>query len=374
MEEMKNIVSLLIIFRKVLLKYYRKAFSCIQLQAQESVKENFKHVMQKLDRPKGKIARAFDWIVRTGRVNVQQRGLIRWKINVFPIIKPKNLLYWNKDRVFIIKSLKTFSENFYFRLKTQAFAKFKIFSIKFNQLLSKQKRIKNKILSLDVFFKSHLKSRLILWKKTTTWLKKLKEKFRLISKLFLKNFQKSFDNFRAEEYYYESYYIETVVKTDKVTKNFKILIKPVCHVESYDIHSSDPAYRAVSRNLSHFIKRRKLECFKIWKKFIISNKISVQSISSFLQGTKKSNYNLTSSQLSKLKRLLIQFSLIQEKISQMPEKCLTTWSGKAQTSLLKTLKFKIIVNKLQKGRQNLQISYNKWKFYQKSFHLFTDTE
>ena len=192
--------------------------------------------------------------------------------------------------------------------------------------------------------------------------------------MFLKNFQKSFDNFRAEEYYYESYYIETVVKTDKVTKNFKILIKPVCHVESYDIHSSDPAYRAVSRNLSHFIKRRKLECFKIWKKFIISNKISVQSISSFLQGTKKSNYNLTSSQLSKLKRLLIQFSLIQEKISQMPEKCLTTWSGKAQTSLLKTLKFKIIVNKLQKGRQNLQISYNKWKFYQKSFHLFTDTE
>jgi hypothetical protein len=374
MEEIRNAFWWFLIIKKISLKFLKIGFNRIKSFSVLVKKTRMKKFFKKVSRDKGKIAWIMNWIFRTGRINVQQRGFIRWKINVFPLLRPRHLMFKNSEKFLVLKSFLSVSNLFLTKLKFTYLSTWKDVVMKSKQLKFKENQIKSKLLSLFIFFNNRLSTGLNHWKKWSVRQGRIKEKFRLIKKLFLKNFQKSFDNFCSEEYYYESYYIETVVRTDKITKSFKIMQKPVSQIEFHDIHFYDPAYRAVSRNLNHFLKKKKSFFLKIWKKAVLVERISSQSLAFYLQGSQTQRYQLDTSTLTKLKKLLIQFSLIQSRRSEMPEKCLTTWAAKSHLNLLKTLKFKILVEKTQKLYSNLRVFLNKWKLFQKSFHMFTDIE
>ena len=372
MNETRTVFFLFLTLERVLLKSKKTAFKDIKEEAEVRKRYRKKECLRELGSRKGKIARIVLWMIKTGGINVQQRGFLRWKFNVFTIITPQRELYINADRFSILRSIVTIPKNFYRQMLITMINRWKktVFSIKVHE--------KRKNFGLNLMI--HCTNRqLYLWfqklMEYSKWLLRLKLKLRYINRIFLRNFQKPFENFKLLGYYYEDYVIETVVKKDKVTKNFKIMHKPATQLEYYDLKTYDPAFRAVCRNMGHFLKRKKNLYFRTWKFFTETQRKSIEALQGFLQDSKKTEkFKLGSEKLRMLKKLLIEFCVIQEKVCQMPENCIARWSEKAHIKALKEIKFKILTLRSQRLDQKKKLFFASWKQAVEYSHAFTDLE
>lgn len=362
MNETRMVFYLFLALEKLVLRNYKKSFVNIRKYAIKKKVQEKNRVLNKLGKKKGKIARVSLWIIKTGGINVQQRGFLRWKFNVYPIVRPQSLLYINADRYAIIRSIVTVPKHFYRQVLIKFFNKWKSIKI-YSQLQKKINNHKRVLLYSNLcIFHKNFSVFVNLWRNYCKKMRLLSLKMKYINRIFLKKLQKPFENLKFYGYYYEDYVIETVVKKDKVTKHFKIMYKPSTQIEYYDLKTYDPAFRAVCRNLGHFIKRRKVFFFRIWRSFTETHKKSLESLQGFIQDSKNiEKFKLNSDQLRKLKRLLIEFCVIQEKICQMPENCIARWSEKAHIRALKELKFKILTIRNQRIDQRKKLFFTFWK-------------
>lgn len=362
MNETRMVFYLFLALEKLALGEYKQAFVSIKKHAIREKNKVKNQILSKFGKKKGKIARASLWIIKTGGINVQQRGFLRWKFNVFPIVRPKSLLYINADRYAILRSIITIPKYFYRQALIKFFNKWK--SLKLYLQIQKKKDSHKRFFLYSAFsvFHKNFSASLHVWRSYCTKMRVLSLKMKYINRIFLKKLQKPFETLKFYGYYYEDYVIETVVKKDKVTKHFKIMHKPTTQIEYYDLKTYDPAFRAVCRNLGHFIKRHKVFFFRIWRVFTETHKKSLESLQGFIQDSKSlEKFKLNSDQLRKLKRLLIEFCVIQEKICQMPENCIARWSEKAHIRALKEIKFKILTIRSQRLDQKKKLFFTFWK-------------
>lgn len=372
MNETRIVFFLFLTLERALLKSKKGAFDGVKEEAEDKKKCKKRECLRELGSRKGKIARIVLWMIKTGGINVQQRGFLRWKFNIFPIVRPQRELYINVDRFSIVRSIVTIPKNFYRHVLVTIINRWKkiVFSIK---VFEKRKNFG--INSVAYYFNKQLNRWFQKWRDYNKWLLRLNLKLRYINRIFLRNFQKPFENFKLLGYYYEDYVIETVVKKDKVTKNFKIMHKPATQLEYYDLKTYDPAFRAVCRNMGHFLKRKKNFFFRIWKFFTETQRKSFETLQGFIQDSKNiQKFKLSSDKLRILKKLLIEFCVIQEKVCQMPENCIARWSEKAHIKALKEIKFKILTLRSQRLDQKKKLFFASWKQVVEYSNTFTDLE
>ena len=361
MEKTKSCLLLGLILKKILRKQYSQGFTTLHTNAKNIKEMVFKNIMQNNKRlQQGKLMRCFRWILYTGRINLDQRALWRWKIQVFPLTQHKVSLMVYKDKKALLRSLKIFSRlskrpcmvKFFTRWKFTSTSILKEKQLNEYRLNENKDKLFNSIIRFIIFnIKNRLKSILSLWRKNSI----PKENktlnaagFRLLNHISEKILRSYFKKWKEPEYYYYQQVEEITISKTEVM-NFRMFWKPCTYLDYFDETSYDPAFRAVFRNLEYFLRKIKKSYFLNWCEEYKRQSIRITSVASYLVDSPlgPNIYRLSNEQKRKLKIVLIYILDIQRKVNEMPIKSLSHWSRRAHTNHLKLIKCKLLILKNQ---------------------------
>jgi hypothetical protein len=264
-------------------KWLLSGFSAILTECQLVKKSAAKRILSRLSSKFTKIMKCVNWMIMTGRINITQRGFLRWKLKVFPISSPHRPIFSNIDKIACIRSITTISNHHQHFTLLKFFPRWS-FTTKYSHSFKLGKNQSNCNFALNSLIKK-IKSfleryRFNKWKHATIkfYSPNVKACFVYLNKVFLSKLLLIFAHWKVPEYYYEEYCEEIVSESQKTTKKFAVMVKPCTLFEYFDNRTYDPAFRAVFRSLGYFVKRRLKEYFKNWKNLM---KIELESIENF---------------------------------------------------------------------------------------------
>lgn len=357
----------------------RKVYACVWKQIREHAKFSFqekrKRTLSQLGKREGKMIKCLYWVIKTGRINIIQRGFWRWKFHIFSIAKNPVLLFSNKDRLASIRSFSTFLKTSTKKLIRTCF--YTWYSLKPKNKLELIQKTKNLCLNnCQNYFIRSLQIIFSLWRGLKPMHKSSKKFFclKFLNKIYLKVFGSYFLAWKDPGFYIEQYVYEKVSERHVETKRFKVGNKPSIPIEYYDYQWYDPAFRAVFRCLGHFIKRKMKLYYKLWKENIDRSQYQIEALTGFLSESlvDYGAFKLSFENLRKLKMLLIHFNRIQDSIREMPNNCLNLWCEKAHIKALKEIRFKIVTVHHQRQKKKTRMFFSNLRHKIMYCNNFTD--
>ena len=187
-----------------------------------------------------------------------------------------------------------------------------------------------------------------------------KTHMRILNIIFSKRLQSYFTLWTGQlEYVYDEQYEQITTLTKK--KHFEVIPKPCVEFLYYDTSSYDPAFRAVFRNLGHFVKRRINSCFSTWKiSFSQKSPCSIDSLPTNAS-VDYNSYKLGTDDAEKLKHLVINLYFIYQKTIEMPSLALLKWSQCATIRDLMVHKLREIIMQNKKKYEHKRKAFCKLK-------------
>jgi hypothetical protein len=298
------------------------------------------------------------WMIQTGRINLEERGILRWKLNLFHN-KYKN--YINKDKKVIIRSFWNILYKQLIKKTLKSLQAWKTTTIFYKGLEKTQLK---SLKLLHSIVKAHLKRIITVFKLHPVRTRNLKNVFKYLNQISLILLRKYYKKWSSFEYYYE--YIEDTILVSKTIKNtYTVHTKPCVKLEYFDTDSFDPTFRAVFRSLSHFVRRKLRLSVKAWSEYTEKERNHLESLSLFLSESdiNYNQYKLPPNRLRTLKTVLIHFLNIQRKISNLPKIVLSKWSQVAHIKVLKMLKLKLLLLNNISNFQKKKMVFTKFRAF-----------
>lgn len=375
------IISLCKFLNHLLRRTYKYSFNIIHTYALEKIMletPRSRNSAKNLFERKSLMIDAVKSMVWTGKFNQVQRPLWRWKFQC----GPKNL-----------KQAQSFRRNLKsaLRILWNRFVNYRIYDIQ--KVIAQWKRlvklaykaVDQKInltkyrLGLNHFKRfivSVHKRHFIEVEKVSRLLdeKYLGRLLNAISEGLRRAMKKSWDMWASNlEYYYEEYEEEVLNKEEIVIHHYHVTKKPCVTYYYHDFYSYDPAFQAVFRNLSHFIKRKMRLAFRDWTGILVK-KPSLLSLGSFATDCSidYQSFKVPKDNSVKLQSIVTELTLINEKMNEMPKRVLTKWAEATNIRNLKINRIRLIISKNQKKNEDLRYGFMKMCYNLANFPEFTD--
>ena len=365
MNRTKECFFLCYVINRLLKRIYSRTFKNLILWNNNQKKILAKQFYKKLTNNRGQMLRCVIWMIKTGKINLSHRALLRWKVQVFQNSKDRIAMFLTKDKYSSLRSFWNINQLISSKKKQIFFISWKETSSKLSKIISKSQNKKGIRARYFIFLmKKILFCYFEFFKKRLCKkpYKELRFRFFLLNLILKKNLKRHFNKMKQQEYWYIEEYEEVYTESNKVIKDFSLYRKPFVAIEYHNEISFNPTFRAIWRNLNHLVnKKMKIE-LNIWRNYIDKFNDHMECVTSFLSDSSDlSTFKLSKDKQSKLKIFLIHILYIQRKIYEMPKAFLIYWSSKAHVNILKVLKFKILILKSQFQFYQKKICFESFK-------------